>query len=222
MGAYASHRYLKSYDDAAAHVRYIGFREREDKSESLGLFSEEHDVADAESFIKSLDAKRFSHPDVPNLHTVLFSMSGDEWNRSGFQPGDYQKMIRNVMKEWEIRTGYRLEWVAAEHRNPDHPHCHVAIRAAYKDRDGVEHRLKISNEDRKFFREQFQKAKENHRLIDPPPKELAYEREREPNLSLDTSLLDNLVYQIKRDLEREEWERELARKKANKQKGRSR
>src|SRR5690348_1030363 len=103
MSAYASHRYLKSFDDAEAHVRYIGFRVREDKSESLGLFSETSDFADADAFIKTLDAKRFKHPDTPNIHTVLFSMSGDEWNRSGFEPGDYQKMIRHVMKEWEIK-----------------------------------------------------------------------------------------------------------------------
>lgn len=151
------------------------------------------------------------------IHTVLFSISGDEWNRSGFEPGDYQKMIRNVMKEWEIKTGYRLQWVAAEHRNPDHPHCHVAIRASYRDRDGVEHRLKISNEDRKFFREQFQKTKELYRPFDPPPRELSYDLERKPTLYIDTSLLDNLVYKIKKDLEQEEWEREQAKKKSKNQ-----
>lgn len=221
MGAYASHKYLKTFADAAAHVRYIGFREREDKSESLGLFSERSDSADAEPFIKTLDAKRFSHPKVPNLHTVLFSMSGDEWNRSGFEAGDYQKMIRHVMKEWEIKTGYRLDWVAAEHRNPDHPHCHVAIRAAYKDRDGIERNLEVSNEDRKFFREQFQRTKEMYRPIDPPPRELRYEQERPINFNLETTLLDNLVYKIKQELQREEFERDLAKKKKERQ-GRSR
>lgn len=219
--SYASHKYLKTFKDAAAHVRYIGFRDREDKSESLGLFSEQHDSADADAFINSLDAKRFQHSDVANLHTVLFSMSGDEWNRSGFQPGDYQKMVRHVMKEWELKSGYRLEWVAAEHRNPDHPHCHVAIRAAYTDRDGIEHRLKITNEDRKFFREQFQKTKEQFRPYDPPPRELSQYREREQPLFIDTSFIDNLFYRIKHDLEREEFEKELAKNKAKK-KGRDR
>ncbi|MED1205597.1 relaxase/mobilization nuclease domain-containing protein [Heyndrickxia acidicola] len=214
MGAYASHRYLTTFDDSAAHVRYIGFREREDKSESLGLFSEHSDNADADEFIESLKAKRLKHPDVPVIHTVLFSMSGDEWQRSGFEPGDYQKMIRHVMKEWEIKMGYRLQWVAAEHRNPDHPHCHVAIRAAYKDRDGVEHRLKISNEDRKFFREQFQKTKEMFRPIDPPPRERNYEYERTPNLNIDTSFVDNLFYKLQREIEQEEFQREFAKKKA--------
>ncbi|MDV7767799.1 hypothetical protein [Peribacillus sp. CSMR9] len=221
MGAYASHRYIKAFDDAEAHIRYIGFREREDKSESLGLFSEHSDVSNTNEFIESLKAKRFSHSAVPTIHTVLFSMSGDEWNRSGFKPGDYQKMIREVMKEWEIKTGYRLDWVAAEHRNPNHPHAHVAIRAAYKDRDGVEHTLKISNEDRKFFREQFQKTKERVRPFDPPPREFDHdfyqdrEFERDPTFSIDTSFLDNFFYQVKRELEHEEWEREMVKKKAN-------
>lgn len=144
-------------------------------------------------------------------------MSGDEWTRSGFKPGDYQEMIRGVMKEWEIQTGYRLQWVAAEHRNPDHPHCHVAIRASYHDRDGVEHRLNISNEDRKFFREQFQLTKERIRPFDPPPRELSYQYERAPSMVVDTSFIDNLFYQINRELEQEEWEREQARKKAQNQ-----
>lgn len=221
MGAYVSHKYLKSFADAAAHVRYIGFREREDKSESLGLFSENEDSANAEKFIKTLNDKRFSHPDVANLHTVLFSMSGDEWNRSGFEPGDYQRMIRHVMKEFEIKNGYRLDWVAAEHRNPDHPHCHVAIRASYKDRDGIEHRLKITNEDRKFLREQFQRTKEMVRPFDPPPRSISYQQQRDKNrnplLDLGSSFINNLFYQIDRELAQEEWERDLARKKAQNQ-----
>lgn len=212
MGAFASHHYLKSFSDSAAHVRYIAFREREDKSESLGLFSEHEDSANAEEFIKTLDVKRFNHPDIANLHTVLFSMSGDEYNRSGFEDGDYKKIIRNVMKDWEIKTGYRLDWVAASHLSEGHPHTHVAIRAAYKDRDGIEHRLKISNEDRKFFSESFQKHKEIIRPFDPPSREHSYELERP--FTLDTSLLDSLMFQIKRNLEQEEWEREQARKKS--------
>lgn len=118
MAAFASHRYLKNHNDAVNHVLYIGFREREGQSESLGLFSEDNDFANADSFIKTLDDKRFKHPEVPYLHTVLFSMSGGEWDDSGFKPGDYQEIVRRVMKEWEIQKGYRLNWVAAEHRNP--------------------------------------------------------------------------------------------------------
>lgn len=222
MGAYASHKYLKSFSDAAAHVRYIAFREREDKSESLGLFSEELDQADAEIFISTLDSKRFKHPDVANLHTVLFSMSGDEYNRSGFEDGDYQKMIRHVMKEWELKKGYNLKWVAAEHRNPDHPHVHVAIRAAYTDRDGIEYRLKITNEDRRFFREQFQKTKEMYRPYDPPERELEKFRSRDEKLFIDTSFIDNLFHQIDREMEQQEFEREREKQKKQKQKGRDR
>jgi hypothetical protein len=213
LGAYASHRYITSLNDSAHHVRYIGFREREGQSETLGLFSETEDIADSEKFIQSLDCKRLSHPDVPTIHTMLFSMSGDEWERSGFQPGDYQKMIRHVMKEWEIKTGYRLDWVAAEHRNPDHPHCHVAIRAAYKDRDGIEHRLKITNVDRKFFREQFQLTKDLTRGFELPPREFERYKERNFDKQIDTSLLDNLLYRIKQEMEREEQEQELQKKR---------
>lgn len=180
----------------------------------MGLFSEHSDVADAEKFIESLKDKKFDHPDVATIHTVLFSMSGDEWEQSGFEPGDYQKMIRHIMSEYEIRTGHKVEWVAAEHRNPDHPHVHLVLRAAYKDRDGIERRLKISNEDRKWFREQFQKTKEIYRPFDPPPREYDLYKDRQPNFHVDTTFLDNFFYQVKKDLEHEEWERELAKKKA--------
>jgi hypothetical protein len=219
--AYASHRYIRDIDDAIHHIRYVGFREREDKSESLGLFSEHENSADAEKFIESLKVKRFKHPDVPVIHTVLFSMSGDEWKRSGFEPGDYQSMIRQVMKEWEIKKGIKLDWVAAEHRNPDHPHCHVVIRAAYKDRDGFEHKLKIDDNDRKFFRACFQETKDIERGFPLPPREYDRYKEYSFDKPINMDIFNKALYMIKRDLEHEEWERERARKKAI-SKGRSR
>ena len=220
MLGFASHRYITNLKDAQAHIRYIGFREREDKSESLGLFSEHEDSTDAHEFIDSLNVKRFSHPKDPYIHTVLFSMSGKEWEQSGFQPGDYQKMIRDVMKELEVKNGYTLKWVAAEHRNPDHPHAHVVIRASYFDRDGVERKLELSDSDRRFLREQWQKTKELHRPMEP-----SWSRDFEPNrghnFDIDRTFVDQLFKQIDRELAEKEREREISKKSKDRYRGKT-
>lgn len=93
----------------------------------------------------------------------MFSMSRDEWNKSGFEPGDYKKFIREVMNRYEMTTGKRLNWIAAEHLNDNNPHAHVIIKAVYHDRDNVPFRLKIDKNDREVFRELFQEVKNDAR-----------------------------------------------------------
>ncbi|MCU6603817.1 hypothetical protein OCO53_25590 [Peribacillus frigoritolerans] len=208
--AFVSHSYIKNLSEAQNHVRYIAFRGRETEDERGGIFSEKSDVADVKNFIKKLDDKKTSHPDVAVAHRLLFSMSGDEWNKSGFGEGDYQKMIRNVMKDYELKTGRKLEWVAAEHRNPDHPHVHVAVKATYQDKDGIHHRLKISNEDRKFFKQAFQQEKNMLRGFElEQHKERPYEQNRPSRGNAD--FIDNLFRQIEREMREKEREYERGR-----------
>jgi type IV secretory pathway VirD2 relaxase len=206
--SFVSHSYSKSAEDAGKHIDYIAFRDREDESENKGLFSAREDNADIQKFKESLHDKRTDHSQVATAHKLLFSMSGDEWNRSGFQPGDYQKIIRNVMNEWELKTGYRLNWVAAEHRNPDHPHVHVVLKATYTDRDGVEHRLKVTNEDRQFFRKEFTRQKDLERGFELPERERSFGKEPSMEKPINMDLLNSLIYEINARLREEEYERE--------------
>ncbi len=41
---------------------------------------------------------------------------------------DLRKFTRDLMTEMQRDLGTRLEWVAAEHHNTEHPHVHVALR----------------------------------------------------------------------------------------------
>lgn len=207
--AYVSHHYCKDLSEAQNHVRYVAFRGRETDDERGGIFSKDSDVADVKHFIQKLDDKKTSHPSVAVAHKLLFSMSGDEWNRSDFEPGDYQKMIRNVMNDYELHTGRKLNWVAAEHRNPDHPHVHVVVKATYTDRDGIEHRLKLTHEDRQFFKDAFQQEKNRTRGFELERPEREYER---PNKARsNTDLLDALLYEIEKDMRDKEREYERGR-----------
>lgn len=55
---------------------------------------------------------------------------------------DLKKLAKDLMARMESDFGARLEWVAAVHRNTDHPHVHVALR-------GIDHTgrpLRLSRE----------------------------------------------------------------------------
>jgi len=41
---------------------------------------------------------------------------------------DLSRLTRELIKQMEKDLGTDLEWVAAEHRNTEHPHVHVVIR----------------------------------------------------------------------------------------------
>jgi hypothetical protein len=202
LGEFVSHKFKKDLGEAKNHLNYIAYRSRE-TGEKYGVFSERQDNADLKPFMDSLDDKRTSHSEIAVMHTLLFSMSGDEWNRSGFEEQDFRKMIRDIMKDFELQKGITISWVAAEHNESGHPHVHVSIKATYKDRDGVEHRLKITPEDKKFFKQAFKEAKDKTRGFELP------DRPREiPVRPLNTDLLDNLIFQINQRLREEEYERE--------------
>ena len=209
-------------NDAKAHIQYVGFREREDPSDSLGLFSEHEDSVEVSTFLDSLDEKRFRHPKDPYIHTLLFTMSGKEWERSGFERGDYQKMIRQVMKQYEIKKGYRLKWIAAEHFKKDSPHVHVAIRASYFDRDGIERKLNITDADRKFFRDEWREARIQNRPMEPyfgPDKDFSLTHHR--TMDLNKMFVTKLLDQIQHEFDRDRREQEMARKNVKKRKGKN-
>jgi hypothetical protein len=226
LGEFVSVRYKTKLSEAVNHVKYIAFREREIGGQ-YGIFNEHSDNVDVKKFTDSLNDKRTAHPSVAKVHTLIFSMSGDEWERSGFQEGDYQEMVRRMMKDWQLERGIKVDWVAAVHPEPGHPHVHVAIKSVYTDRDGVERRLKMDiKEERAWFKQAFRHEKNRIRGFDLPEYEYERDRERgskiinkEPDFGKD--LLNNLVYQIKmRQLEAER-QKEYEMQRAH-ERGRSR
>lgn len=213
---YVARRYFKTVAKASNHARYIAYRSRYQDQEKKGLFNEREDNIKATDFTKQLDCKLTSHPSVAVAHTLLFSMSGDEFNRSKFEYGDYRKIVRNVMRKYELEKGIKLNWGAAEHFKPNNPHCHVIIKSTFLDRDGVEHRLKLTKEDVEWFRKGFEAEKESMRGFSKEDLEITRRREWERNRSdgtrkrstFQTDLLDAIVFQIQRKAKEKEFEQE--------------
>ncbi|GAB6537131.1 hypothetical protein bcgnr5378_63920 [Bacillus cereus] len=209
------HSYSKSTSDITKHVKYIENRERYGEEEERGLFSEHDNRASRTGFLKKIDNPINHHSQAVKAHKLLFSMSGDEWERSQFSPGDYQRIIRNVMKEWEIKKGIRIHWVAAEHRTlgngngNGHPHVHVVVAGFYTDRDGIDHRLKITDEDRKFFKEEFERTKTRIRGFELPRREeRMQERNFYPKFNLERDITDSFFREVERRMHEEQMERE--------------
>jgi hypothetical protein len=202
---------MKSLKTAINHVKYIAYRERSSER-GYGLFNDKSDNVEVKDFIKTLDDKRTAHPDVAKIHTLLFTMSGNEWERGNYLPGDYQTMIRNIMKDWQLERGITVDWVAAEHDEKGHPHVHIVIKSVMKDSNGVERRLKMTPEDKKWFKNAFQEEKSRMVKLrggrEPLTREIQRKREK-PQLAKD--ILNNLTYRIQQRLREEELKRQMER-----------
>ncbi|MDF1995812.1 hypothetical protein [Peribacillus frigoritolerans] len=212
MGAFVSNIYFKNLNDAKNKTKYICFRERQGEKERLGIFSKDNDNASLKGFQKLLDDKKTSHSSVAVAHELVFSMSRNEWERSGFEPGDYKTFIREVMSRYEMTSGKRLEWVSAEHLNDNNPHAHVMIKAVYHDRDGVPFRLRIDKPEREVFREIFQEVKNDIRgfELQPPQREWEQSKENMKNKNKAKNTARPLLESLKRRIEesRRQGERE--------------
>ena len=211
---YVARRYFKTISKASNHARYIAFRDRLNEFEKKGLFTEKEDLINTFDFTKNLESNLTKHQSVAVAHTLLFSMSGDEFKRSGFEYGDYKEMVRDIMQKYQLEKGIKLDWAAAEHFKPNNPHCHVIIKSTFKDRDGVEHRLKLTKDDVAWFRDSFEEKKDKMRGFDKEhlmkirSHDLRRERNKHKNRQLTTNLLDSLIYQIKRKAKEKEYEQE--------------
>lgn len=215
MGQFVSVRYMKDLNKAVNHVKYIAYRDRS-SGRNYGLFGEKADSVPVKDFVKTLKDKRTSHHTSAKIHTLMFTMSGDEWNRGNYMDGDYQSMIRNIMKDWQLERGITVEWVCALHDEKGHPHAHVVIKSVMKDSDGVERKLNINvKEEREWFREAWKHEKERVVGVRGGRPPLTRERSdlerarKKPRLAKD--LLNNLNYQVNKMLEEEERKQHLAR-----------
>lgn len=210
MGQFISIRYMKSLKTAINHVKYIAYRDRE-SGKGYGLFSDKSENIEVKDFVKTLDDKRTSHKDVAKIHTLLFTMSGNEWERGNYQPGDYQTMVRNVMEDWQLNKGITVNWVAAVHDEKGHPHTHVVIKSVFKDSDGIERRLKMTTEDKKWFKKAFQEEKSRTVKLRGGREPLTREQQKREKPQLAKDVLNNLMNSIQQRLREEELKRQMER-----------
>ena len=104
----------------ATHVAYLQ-RDGVTKDGAAGrLFNAEHDEADGRAFAERC---------VEDRHHFRFIVSPED----GADMADLEAFTRDLMANAERDLGTRIDWVAVEHHNTEHPHVHVLVRGQADD-----------------------------------------------------------------------------------------
>jgi type IV secretory pathway VirD2 relaxase len=113
----------------ARHLRYI---ERDGVTREGGpgqLYGPSQDEVDAKTFEERVRGDR---------HQFRFIVSPED----AIEIGDLKPFTRELMAQVERDLGTRLEWVAVDHWDTEHPHTHILLRGA----DEAGHDLIIARE----------------------------------------------------------------------------
>lgn len=103
----------------AMHLRYLR-RDGVTKDGSPGQMFDRDGAADHDAFAKRCEEDR---------HHFRFIVSPED----GAALADLQATIRELMAQAEKDLGTRLDWVAVDHWNTQHPHVHVLVRGVGED-----------------------------------------------------------------------------------------
>jgi len=102
-------------DAARTHLRYIQ-RDGVSKEHEPGrLYDAAHDEVDGKAFLDRSDGDR---------HQFRFIVSPED----AIEIADLKPFVRDLMGAMEKDLGTRLDWVAVEHFNTEHPHTHIVLR----------------------------------------------------------------------------------------------
>lgn len=100
---------------ARLHVAYIQ-REGVDRDGEPGkLYGPETDAADGKAFLKRCEGDR---------HQFRIIVSAED----GAELTDLKAYVRQVMARMETDLDTRLDWVAVDHYDTEHPHTHIVLR----------------------------------------------------------------------------------------------
>ena len=103
-----------------AHLAYLR-REGVTKDGAAGrMFGAESDDADHRAFAERCDGDR---------HHFRFIVSPDD----ATELSDLKRFTRDLMAHAERDLGTKLDWVAVEHWNTEHPHVHIIVRGRIDD-----------------------------------------------------------------------------------------
>jgi type IV secretory pathway VirD2 relaxase len=100
---------------ADAHVRYLHREGTTRDGERGRLYGAETDAA---------DGKDFTERGREDRHQFRFIVAPEDGDRLS----NLRAFTRDVMRQMEEDLGTRLDWVAVDHFNTGHPHCHVLVR----------------------------------------------------------------------------------------------
>ncbi|MEQ8178554.1 MAG: relaxase/mobilization nuclease and DUF3363 domain-containing protein [Nitratireductor sp.] len=102
-------------DAARAHLRYIQRDGVSREHEPGRLYDAAQDEADGKAFLERSDGDR---------HQFRFIVSPEDATALA----DLKPFVRDLMSTMEKDLDTRLDWVAVDHFNTEHPHTHIVLR----------------------------------------------------------------------------------------------
>lgn len=102
-------------DAARAHLRYIQRDGVSNDHEPGRLYDAAHDEVDGKAFLDRSDGDR---------HQFRFIVSPED----AIELADLKPYVRDLMGAMEKDLDTRLDWVAVDHFNTEHPHTHIVLR----------------------------------------------------------------------------------------------
>ncbi len=103
-----------------AHLRYLE-RDGVTKDGAKGqVYSAERDVEDGRAFLNRGRQDR---------HQFRFIVSAED----GVELSDLRTTTRDLMQQMEADVGTKLDWIAVDHHNTEHPHTHILLRGVTDD-----------------------------------------------------------------------------------------
>lgn len=99
---------------AASHLVYLQRDGTSREGEGADVFTREGETTDPQDFLdRSQD----------DQHQFRFIVSPEFGDRL-----DLEAYTRDLMENVEVDLGTRLDWLAVEHHNTEHPHVHIVVR----------------------------------------------------------------------------------------------
>lgn len=122
---------------AIAHLKYIERDGVTPGGERGRAYDQEHDRADVVEFEKR---------GAEDRHQFRFIVSPED----AAELGDLKSYTRDLMAQMERDLETRLEWVAVDHWDTEHPHTHIVVRGIAEDgkdliiaRDYISHGMRV-------------------------------------------------------------------------------
>lgn len=131
---------------ARGAVAYAAFRSQDIREAPNKLvFDDRSEHADVQRFMRRLDDSLTRHPASAKAFHLILSLREDQFRAAGM--ADWREVARQVMRSYEVETKRKLEWIAANHPKPGQPHCHMIVKATYRDELGHQRKLRMTRAD---------------------------------------------------------------------------
>ena len=108
----------------AAHLAYLRREGVTRDGEKAQLFGPETDSADHKAFAERCEDDR---------HHFRFIVSSDD----ALEMSDLKGFARDLISQVETDLGSKLDWVAVDHWNTEHPHVHIIVRGVADDGENL-------------------------------------------------------------------------------------